>query len=82
MSGKPQKREPNTGVNRVSAAHLARGLRLSAAAVRCLGPGKEHSFHNDGTRGNRVCYACRAKLERVPESCVRVCRSPNKNGNG
>lgn len=33
--------------------------------IRCLGPGKEHHFASSDPKRNRVCRACKAKLERA-----------------
>jgi len=39
--------------------------RRTGPRVRCLGPGPEHTFQSDGTAGNRMCPACRAKVRTV-----------------
>lgn len=77
MPNTPENRQPALGVNRRSAQHYARKYAKSEDSVRCLGPGnKEHYFRNDGTKGNRICYRCREKMACVPESCIRLVKTP------
>ena len=37
-----------------------------AGKIRCLGPGKEHSFHSPDVRRYRVCAKCQRKINLLP----------------
>jgi hypothetical protein len=41
-------------------------MRPKGGRVRCLGPGKEHTFTSSDAVRVRVCFKCREKLRTAP----------------
>jgi hypothetical protein len=41
-------------------------LKTKGGRVRCLGPGKEHTFTSSDAVRVRVCFKCREKLRTAP----------------
>lgn len=59
-----------------------REAKLVKVSVRCLGPGKEHTFMSVDKRGRRICPQCTILLDKMTTAPLlrQIFKITNSNG--